>query len=490
MSSFMKGGKGTGPNGIKLSRNLLFQQGLMQLRSWFCPEWILLGSGFPHSGLGAVRTIGMDHPLRPGDPRTGRAPPTPPIDEPDPSPGDPLATRGLPHHHADPIRHPRQPPEFLAHSRDRLATQDLPLPGSLPMVPMPLDLPTLPRPCRPLLPRLPVGIPPRSHPRHRTHPEPRPSRALPPFPDDPLRGPRCVGLGPDPLGTRRGREPGDHRIGPAPAAPPPRPGQPPRGVLRPRSGRGSMRRDFDERTLRDAEDPGRPAGHPQRPRCQRAETASAHQPLAGAELGRERRHAGPVVGPPRGRPDLREPPRADGEPGPERGPGEAAAGLRDVGRAQGLWEFGRFGPGDARALGQEHPVAQPFPGVGARRPAPGSAAAEPLREAGPGPAAAGLAGGRAGDGAAADGDARREGRLAVEALGQDPGDEGARVEETAPPGVRDLVAGVADLGSIAWWGRSLREPAAAANDPMRQGVLLFDGLRNHGQRAFVKERAM
>jgi hypothetical protein len=70
------------------------------------------------------------------------------------------------------------------------------------------------------------------------------------------------------------------------------------------------------------------------------------------------------------------------EQGQEMGHGEAAAGLLDAGLAEVLLEFGRIGHGEARAIGDEHTMAVPFPGVVHRGPDPVSDAAEQLLKQG------------------------------------------------------------------------------------------------------------
>ena len=69
-------------------------------------------------------------------------------------------------------------------------------------------------------------------------------------------------------------------------------------------------------------------------------------------------------------------PRADVEQRQEMGHGEAAAGSLDAGLAEVLLEFGHIGHGEARAVGDEHAVAVPAPGVVDLGPDPVGDAAE------------------------------------------------------------------------------------------------------------------
>ncbi len=186
----------------------------------------------------------------------------------------------------------------------------------------------------------------------------------------------------------------------------------------------------------------------------------------------ELRHPGHVVSAQRGGQDLQEHPRADVEQGQEMGYGEAAAGSLDAGLAEVAPEFGCIGHGEARAIGDEDPMAVPSPGVVDRRPDPVGDAAEQLLEQGQRQAAPGLAVSRAGEGAAADADEMIDGRIAAEDLGEEQVNQGDGIEETAAPGVLDLAAGVDDLGSVELLGRSILEPAEDADEPMMHGALL------------------
>jgi hypothetical protein len=257
-----------------------------------------------------------------------------------------------------------------------------------------------------------------------------------------------------------------------------------------RSSMDPLRGEVDDLPLMDPEDTMHTSRQKQRQMGERAEPAVTQEDVVLAKLGMDLRHSGHVMGAQRGGQDLHEHPRTDMEQRQKMGHGEAAARLLRARLAKVLLKFRCVGHGEARAVGDEHAMPMPGPGIVDLGSEPCSHAAEQLLEQPHGQAAPTLAIGRVREGKAADSNQMIDGGIAMEDLGEEQVDERDGVEQTVAPGVIDLAAGVEDLRSIELLGGGLLESAKDANDPMMHDGLpgkvdfvyhLYDRERHFGQ---------
>ena len=142
------------------------------------------------------------------------------------------------------------------------------------------------------------------------------------------------------------------------------------------------------------------------------------------------RHPGHVMSVDRCGHDLHEHPGADVEQRQKMSHGEAAAGLLPAGLAKVRLEFGCVGHGEAGAVGNEHAVPVPGPGVVNRGSNPVGNAAEQLPKQRQGQAAPSLAVGRIRELKSTDSNQMIDRRIAVEDLSEEQVDDRHGVEQT------------------------------------------------------------